>query len=452
MLKYTVFSEQNERDSMRKGLHKIVIPCVALIILLSGCDYENDERSYNVGDIGDSAVSGELSSPSGEESVMSSSIEASSSVTVSSSSAVESSVDPAVSSSSDITELPAPFGSWTEREYIADLFLNGSFYGREEPFDSAARTRVYELNEVVKTLTVTDTGFYKLDNGDYIAIDCVDTQQTYFEATLKKSVPSDPPENTVGSVGYDPKAALDYAEQNWNKGESFCAGFATECLTAGGLDYDYSSSTRLFNLLVDSGLGYAVIFDLNDDGTAYAPDCAFPGDLVFLYCQKENQMVHTAVYNGATKDGIIKACAHNPGDNGEKKFRYFTYCHTPCRYKLNKMAMFCFYRDDVGKTPENAPVIEANVSEDGVRLSWQADFLYKDSTVIVSDSSGKEICRRRMGSELSEFVELSSPGEYTAAVEMKISDTLTVGSEKISFAIEIKSEENSGESSDVSAT
>lgn len=424
---------------MRKSFRKTVILSFASIILLSGCAYGQDERSYNVGDISDSAVSSEGSSSS---SVESSGVVSSDQETDPSSSSAESSAEPAISSSgetsSDITEPPISYGSWTEQEYTADLFLNGSFYGREEPFDSAVRTRVYEVNEAVKTAAVTDTGFYRLDNGDYIAIDCVDTQPTYFEATLKKAVPSDPPENTAGSVDYDRKAALDYAKQNWNTGESFCAGFATECLTAGGLNYDYSSSTMLFNLLVDSGLGYAVIFDLNADGTAYAPDCAFPGDLVFLYCQKENQMVHTAVYNGATKDGIIKAYAHNPGDSGEKNFRYFTYCHTPCRYKLNKMAMFCFYRDGEGKQPENAPVIGAEVSEDGVMLSWQADFLYKDSSIVVSDSDGKPICRRSMGTDLSQFVELSEPGEYTAFVEMKISDTVTVGSEKLSFVIEEK--------------
>lgn len=333
-------------------------------------------------------------------------------------------------------ELSKTEEKWTEREYVADLFVTASIYGRDKPTSSAARTRIYEQNESVKIVAVTNTGFYKLDNGDYIFSDYLDSRKTTVPGTVKIDIPDKPPEDVFRSIDYNRAGALDYARKNWNAGKSLCAGFGSECLTAGGLEFNTTSSTKLFNQLVDSGLGYAVGIDLNPDGTAYAPDFAFPGDMVFLYCRAENMMVHTAVYNGMTEDGLIRAYAHNPADNGENGFKYYKYCIGGCGYELDKMVVFCFYRDGGDKLPESLPELSAVNTDYGVRFDWKADFVYYESELIISDSSGQVVCRWETGTDTSELVGITPLGEYSAVIRMKIPDGTYVSSNTVKFLIE----------------
>lgn len=229
-------------------------------------------------------------------------------------------------------------------------FLTCDKYGKTAPYPDAERSRFYGLSSQVRIVTLTDTGYYELENGDYIRADylCLpeDIYNIYFER-VKGALPTAPPEDypdyPPDDLYYDRDAALQYAREHWSVDACLCAEFGSECLTAGGLKFDFASSTVLYNALCASGLGYAVEIDLNEDGFAELPEYVTPGDLVFYYCSAENLMVHTTIYNGDTDDGFMKAFSHNPRNNGEENYKYYNYCTDGCGCPLNKVVVFCFY-------------------------------------------------------------------------------------------------------------
>ncbi len=322
---------------------------------------------------------------------------------------------------------------WNEWDYSAELFVSARVMGRTEPLDTASTTRVYEQDEPVSVVAFTNTRFFKLSNGDYIFAEYLGTYKVYSSVTVKTELPEAPPEKTDGDIGYDRKKALDYASEHWQEEESLCAGFGTECLTAGGLDFDESSSTKLYNKLTASDLGYSFEIDLNEDGTANVPGFVYPGDLIFYYCEDENMMVHTAVYNGDTKEGLMKAYAHNLADDGEKAFRYLEYCVGGCSCKLNKIVAFCFYRDKKVSLPTSLPKLNAVVSNGKAELSWQPDFVYRSSELIITDSSGRIILRRQMGTDKLITPDLNVSGNCTAYVIFAIDGNVKVRSDNLTF-------------------
>lgn len=325
--------------------------------------------------------------------------------------------------------------AWNEWDYNAELFVSSRVMGRAEPLDTAATTRFYEQDEPVSVVAFTNTRFFKLSNGDYIFAEYLGTYKVYSAETVKTELPDAPPGKIDGDVGYDRKKALDYAREHWQDEESLCAGFGTECLTAGGLDFDESSSTKLYNKLTASGLGYSVEIALNEDGTANVPGFVYPGDLIFYYCKDENMMVHTAVYNGDTKDGLMKAYAHNLADDGEKPFRYLEYCVGGCSCKLDQIVAFCFFRDSAVSSQTSPVKLSADVSDGKVKLSWQPDFVYRSSELIITDSSGHIVLRRQMGTDKLFTPKLNISGKCTAYVIFTIDGDVKSRSDNLTFGL-----------------
>ncbi|MBD5129945.1 MAG: hypothetical protein HDT43_08480, partial [Ruminococcaceae bacterium] len=318
---------------------------------------------------------------------------------------------------------------WSEWDYSAELYINAQVGGKVEPTEDSPITRIYEPDEPVSVVAFTSTGYYKLSSGDYIFSEYLSPQMGYSTETVKTELTGEPPLRTKGRTNYDPKKALDYAEEHWQDDESLCAGFGSECLTAGGLDYDETSSTKLFNKLVDANLGYAVAIDLNDDGTANVPDFVYPGDIIFYYCKDENKMVHTAVYNGDTKDGLMKAYAHNLPDNGEEPFGYFRYCVGGCGCLLDKIVAFCFYRDDTNiSLPTGTPKLSYETLNKKVKISWSPDFVYRSSELVITDTNGKITDRLQMGTDKSYILDT---GDYVAYVIFTVYGDIKVRSDNL---------------------
>lgn len=65
-------------------------------------------------------------------------------------------------------------------------------------------------------------------------------------------------------------------------------------------------------------------------------------------------------YIGDTKDGIMKAYAHNPRDNGEDEFVYYRNCTDGCGYPLKKIVVLCLYRGDDAANPADSAVSAAS--------------------------------------------------------------------------------------------
>lgn len=270
-----------------------------------------------------------------------------------------------------ISSSSAPAYSSSEREFSSttseeiseppivydpdEMLIAVDKYGKTAPYPDAERSRFYAAGSRVRVATeeITDTGYYKLKNGDYIRADYLfkpeDIGSFYYEK-IKGALPSEPPEDPPyysenEPSFYDRDACLQYASEHWSVDECLCAEFASECLTAGGLKLDLASSTVLYNTLVASGMGYAVAFDLNEEGFAELPDYVTPGDVVFYYCPAENLMVHTTIYNGNTYDDFMTAFSHNPRNNGEENYKYYKNCPGSCGCPLTKVVAFCFTID-----------------------------------------------------------------------------------------------------------
>lgn len=260
--------------------------------------------------------------------------------------------EPANSSDEGISSEPAE-SSEPPIVYDPDQrFVIFDKYAKAAPYPDAERSQFYASGMLVRVASEepTETGYFELNNGDFIRAECLakpDERDLIYYQRVQGGLPTEPPEETPDyspyDYSYDRYAALQYAAEHWAIDECFCAEFASECLTAGGLKYDLASSTALYNELVQSGLGYAVAFDLNEDGFAELPYYVERGDLVFYYCPAENLMVHTTICNGESDDGFMAAFSHNPRSNGEDNCKYYKNCPGGCGCPLTTAVAFCFY-------------------------------------------------------------------------------------------------------------
>ena len=57
---------------------------------------------------------------------------------------------------------------WGEEAYSATMYVNQSCYSRTRAIMGSDTVRGYSYGDVVTVVAVTDTGYYKLDNGEYI--------------------------------------------------------------------------------------------------------------------------------------------------------------------------------------------------------------------------------------------------------------------------------------------
>ena len=147
-------------------------------------------------------------------------------------------------------------------------------------------------------------------------------------------------------------------------------------------------------------------------------------------------MVHTAVYNGDTKDGIMKAYAHNLPDNGEEPFSYFKYCVGGCGCPLDKIVAFCFYRDDTNiSLPTGTPKLSYEPVNKKTLISWSPDFVYRSSELVITDNKGKIIYRSQMGTDNSAVVALNDTGDYVAYVIFTVYGNIKVRSDNLAFKI-----------------
>lgn len=334
---------------------KKIISTAMAAVLLTGCAAESERTPVNaelhdlIIPIEERSVSGSSSETSTEEpapaesSVSGSSSTAISAGTTSSSGANTSSTRSSSTSARSPSSKPQASPE-TKPENGTVMYVTRQKYGKKAPCPDAERSLFYAATQKVVVVEKTNTGYYKLDNGDYINCDYVAFDPSADPTERVNVIPSEVPAKTSGkNSSYDPTAALKYAAEHWDKDESLCAEFASECLTAGGLKYDLASSTSLYNAICASGLGYSVKVGLNEDGTATAPEYVKAGDIIFYYCAAENMTVHTAVCNGKTKDGLLKAFAHNTRDSGEDALVYKELCTGGCGYPLTEIFVFCFY-------------------------------------------------------------------------------------------------------------
>lgn len=76
---------------------------------------------------------------------------------------------PATTKSPETTpETAAEPLEWTENAVSGTMYVNQSCYSRTRAIMGSDTVRGYSYGDVITVVAVTDTGYYKLDNGEYI--------------------------------------------------------------------------------------------------------------------------------------------------------------------------------------------------------------------------------------------------------------------------------------------
>lgn len=83
---------------------------------------------------------------------------------------------------------------WKETKKSAEMYLNTSVYSRTKAYLGAPTADLYAINDKVKVVAVTDTDYYKLENGRFIHCDYLSNEKTVIQTT---TVTTPPPETTV---------------------------------------------------------------------------------------------------------------------------------------------------------------------------------------------------------------------------------------------------------------
>lgn len=82
---------------------------------------------------------------------------------------------------------------WKETKKSAEMYLNASVYSRTKAYLGAPTADLYMINDKVKVVAVTDTDYYKLENGRFIHCDYLSNEKTVIQTTTT----TPPPETTA---------------------------------------------------------------------------------------------------------------------------------------------------------------------------------------------------------------------------------------------------------------
>lgn len=104
------------------------------------------------------------------------------------------------------TTKPAP--EWTEEKVSATKYINTDCYSRKKAVLGAETVKIYSVNDKVKVVAKTNTGYFKLDtgafvHGDYLSDNKVTVQTT--TTTAKKPTESKPVNDDTPNYGAIPE-------------------------------------------------------------------------------------------------------------------------------------------------------------------------------------------------------------------------------------------------------
>lgn len=122
------------------------------------------------------------------------------------------------------TTKPAP--AWTETKVSGTKYVNTDCYSRTKAALGAETVKIYNVNDKVKIVAKTDTGYFKLDtgafiHGDYLSDSKIVIQTTVATTTKKQETPKPAAPTPKPSASADPVDAIHYAnnppfiDENW---------------------------------------------------------------------------------------------------------------------------------------------------------------------------------------------------------------------------------------------
>lgn len=137
-------------------------------------------------------------------------------------------VETTTTATTTTTTKPAP--EWTEEKVSATKYINTDCYSRKKAVLGAETVKIYSVNDKVKGVAKTNTGYFKLDtgafvHGDYLSDNKVTVQTT--TTTAKKPTENKPVTNTnerieiyaLNATGRDEACLYDNID---------CRGYAVE--------------------------------------------------------------------------------------------------------------------------------------------------------------------------------------------------------------------------------
>lgn len=112
------------------------------------------------------------------------------------------------------TTKPAP--EWTETKVSGTKYVNTDCYSRKKAVLGADTVKLYSVNDKVKVVAKTNTGYFKLDtgafiHGDYLSDSKIVIQTTVATTTKKQETPKPAATTPKPSASADPVDAIHYA-------------------------------------------------------------------------------------------------------------------------------------------------------------------------------------------------------------------------------------------------
>lgn len=90
--------------------------------------------------------------------------------------------------------------AWKETRQSAEMYLNTSVYSRTRAYLGAPTADLYQINDKVKVVAVTDTDYYKLDNGRFIHRDYLSDEKTVIQTTVQATTITTAPPATTAPI------------------------------------------------------------------------------------------------------------------------------------------------------------------------------------------------------------------------------------------------------------
>lgn len=204
MLKYKYIIQENavydktRGKKMKKATNEVstAILAVAVILSVTAC---GGEKTAEIGDSTVAAQSVVSTDESGTQNIVTETT-ASTTTTVVITAATTTVKEETTATTAVSTSATTAEPTWKETKKSAEMYLNTSVYSRTKAYIGAPTADLYQINDKVKVVAVTDTDYYKLDNGKFIHCDYLSEEKTAIQTTATTITTTVPPATTAPAV------------------------------------------------------------------------------------------------------------------------------------------------------------------------------------------------------------------------------------------------------------
>ncbi len=220
MLKYKYIIQENavydktRGKKMKKAINEVsaVILAVAVILSATAC---GGEKTAEIGDSTGAAQSVVSTDESGTQNIVTETT-ASTTTTVVITAATTTVKEETTATTAVSTSATTAEPTWKETKKSAEMYLNTSVYSRTKAYIGAPTADLYQINDKVKVVAVTDTDYYKLDNGKFIHCDFLSDKKTEIQTvTVATTLGTTVPSTTAKSEKPKPSASGKYISSGY---------------------------------------------------------------------------------------------------------------------------------------------------------------------------------------------------------------------------------------------